>query len=234
MRRLFATIICDVRLQARHGFYYATVFVLIICVVGVSRLPSLDVRWLLPPLVLGNLILNTFYYIGGLILLEKGEETLEAQAVTPLRTWEYLASKIFTLTMLGLAENLVIVMLLERLRFNALPLAASIVLTSVLYCLGGIVAVARYDSVNEYLMPSIIYSSLLLVPLLPYMIRWDDWPVYLHPLRGPLLLAEAAFQPVAWWQLIYGVIYSVFWIGVMAYFGRRRFGRFIIARAGVK
>ncbi|HKQ74767.1 MAG TPA: hypothetical protein VJ810_13830 [Blastocatellia bacterium] len=144
--------------ELRHGFYYATAFVLIFCVVVASRIPSVDLSWLLPALLLGNLLLNTFYFIGGLILLEKGEGTLEAQVVTPLPTWEYLASKVGTLTLLGLVENTVIVMLLVGLGFNLLPLAASLVLTAALYCLAGVIAVVRYASINEYLMPSVLYS----------------------------------------------------------------------------
>jgi hypothetical protein len=52
------------------------------------------------------------------ILLEKGEGTLEAQVFTLLRTWEYLASKISTLTLLALVENIVI--LLVGFRFDVL------------------------------------------------------------------------------------------------------------------
>jgi hypothetical protein len=55
MKRLLATVRCDVTLQLRHGFYYATAFVLVVCVALVSRIPSLDLGWLLPALVLGNL-----------------------------------------------------------------------------------------------------------------------------------------------------------------------------------
>lgn len=232
MRRLLATMRCDVMLQLRHGFYYATAFVLICCVAVVSRIPSLNLNWLLPALVLGNLLLNTFYFIGGLILLEKGEGTLEAQVVTPLRSWEYLASKVGTLTLLGLVENTVIVMLLAGFGFNLLPLAASLILTAMLYCLAGIIAVVRYASINEYLMPSVLYTSLLLVPLLPYLMQWDTWLLYLHPMQATLLLAQAAFQPVTHWQVVYGVLYAALWIGLLAHFSRRAFRRFIIAGAG--
>jgi fluoroquinolone transport system permease protein len=234
MRRLLATVRCDVTMQLRHGFYYATAFVLIVCVALVSRIPALDLTWLLPALVLGNLLLNTFYFISGLILLEKGEGTLEAQVITPLRTWEYFAAKIGTLTLLGLIENIVIVVLLTGLSFKLLPLAAGIALTSALYCLGGIVAVVRYDSINEYLMPSVLYTSLLLVPLLPYLAQWDSWLSYLHPLQGTLLLALAAFHPVASWQIVYGVLYPTLWIGLLVYLALRAFRRFIIAGAEVR
>lgn len=233
MRRLLATARCDVALQLRHGFYYATAFVLIFCVALVSRLPSLNLNWLLPALVFGNLLLNTFYFIGGLILLEKGEGTLEAQVVTPLRYWEYLASKVGTLALLGLVENIVIVLLLVGLGFNLLPLAASLLLTAVLYCLAGIIVVVRYASINEYLMPSVLYTSLLSAPLLPYLAQWETWLLYLHPLQATLLLAQAAFQPVARWQAVYGVLYSGLWISLLTHFSRRAFRRFIIAGAGV-
>jgi fluoroquinolone transport system permease protein len=227
MRRLLSTTKYDITLQVRHGFYYATSFVLIVCVGIVSRLPSFDLKWLLPALVLGNLILNTFYYIGGLVLLEKGEGTLEAQVITPLRTWEYLASKIGTLTLLGLIENIIIVIMLVGFRFDLLLLSTSIVLTSMIYCLAGVVAVVRYDSINEY-------PSLLSAPLVPYLVRWESWPIYLHPLQATLLLSKAGFQPVAYWQEIYGVFYPCLWIGVLAYFGHRTFRRFIILEAGLK
>jgi fluoroquinolone transport system permease protein len=232
MRRLLATVRCDVTLQLRHGFYYATAFVLIFCVVVVSRIPSGDLSWLLPALLLGNLLLNTFYFIGGLILLEKGEGTLEAQVVSPLRTWEYLASKVATLTLLGLVENTVIVTLLVGLGFNLPPLAASLVLTGALYCLAGVIVVVRYHSINEYLMPSVLYTSILLAPLLSYLPQWDTRLLYLHPLQATLLLAQSAFHPVARWQVIYGVLYSTLWIGLLAYFSRRAFVRFIVAGAG--
>ena len=111
MSRLLATMGTDLRLQHRNGFYYAVAFVLILFAILVSQLPAFDwTRWL-PPLVFGNLVMVSFFFVGGLVLLEKGEGTLEAQVVTPLRVGEYLGSKIATLALLSLVENLIIVSL---------------------------------------------------------------------------------------------------------------------------
>jgi fluoroquinolone transport system permease protein len=234
MRRLIATMRCDITLQARHGFYYATAFVLIICVALSSQVSALDLKWLLPPLVLGNLLMNTFYFIGGLILLEKSEGALEAQVVTPLRTWEYLASKVCTLMLLSLVENLVIVFLVAGSAFNLPLLATSIVLTSVIYCLAGILVVVRYDSINEYLMPSVLYTSILSAPLASYLVRWEFPLFYLHPLYATLLLAQAAFQPLSGWKTAYGTLYSLLWGGLLAAFSGRAFRRFITERMSAK
>jgi fluoroquinolone transport system permease protein len=234
MKRLLSTMYWDARLQFRNGFYHVTLFVVVMWVVLVSQLPQSKLGWLLPALVLGNLLINTFYFIGGLMLLEKGEGTLEAQVVTPLRTWEYLASKIATLALLAVVENLVVVGLLYGLGFAALPLVLGIVLAAALYCLAGFIAVARYDSINEYLFPSMAYTLLLSLPLLSYFGLGQNTWFYLHPLQAPLVLVRAAFQPVAAWQLLYGLGYSAVWIGLLYHASQRTFLRFIVAKEGVK
>ncbi len=120
------------------------------------------------PLVMGNLVMATFYFVGGLVLLEKDEGTLQAQVVTPLRASEYLAAKLTALTLLSLAENLMIVTLVMGFHYRLLPLFVGIAAAAVIYVLTGFVAVARYDSVNEYLMPSMFFVLGLCLPYLDY------------------------------------------------------------------
>src|SRR5436305_5271778 len=80
MHRLLATIRCDLRLQQRNGFYYATAFVVAVYALGLSQLHAsgarLNLAGLLPAVVLNNLMITSFYFIGALVLLEKTEGTL--------------------------------------------------------------------------------------------------------------------------------------------------------------
>ncbi len=232
MKRLTSTIICDVRLQVRNGFYYAAGFVALFWVLGLSQVPLKNLGWFMPVFVLSNLLINTFYFIAGLVLLEKGEGTLMAQVVTPLRTWEYLAAKVITLTGLSLLENLLIVGLGYGLNFDLLPLLVGMSLAAALYTLAGFVAVSRYDSINEYLFPSFLYTLLFIPPFLPYLGLGESWLYYLHPLQAPLLLTQAAFQPVATWQWFYGVLYSGLWMGLLFWWSRWTFAQFVVATEG--
>ncbi len=232
-RRLLMTIRCDVLLQFRNGFYYVTAFVLLVWTLALTQV-HLDVSLLLPGLVLGNLIISTFYFIGGLVLLEKGEGTLEAQVVTPLRDWEYLASKLLTLTLLSVVENVVIVVVLNGPGFNLFWLVVGIALAATIYCLAGFIVIVRYDSINEYLLPSMLYTALLGLPLVNYFGLWTSWLFYLHPLQAPLVLMQAAFQPVEGWQLVYSIVYSALWIGILFRVSRRVFLRFVITPAGAR
>lgn len=233
MNRLLATIHADMLLQFRNGFYYATAFVLVFWIVVISKLPPLNLNWLLPVFVLDNLVISTFFFTGGLVLLEKGEGTLSAQVVTPLRFWEYLGSKVLTLTLLALVQNLVIAGMIAGFDARLLPLGIGIASASALYILAGFFAIARYSSINEYFIPATLYAAALLVPLLPYINQWNTWLIYLHPLEAPLMLMRAAYLPFESWQIVYGILYSLFWIGIIYLLCRRAFRRYILAGGSV-
>ncbi len=237
MKRLVAAMRWDVQLQVRQGFYYAAALVAAILIIIVSQLPGADFGLLLPAILLENLVVNTFYFIAGLVLLEKGEGSLEFLVVTPLRATEYLTAKLGTLSLLSVVESLVIVIatvLLHRIGFNPLPLLIGLLITAVFYALVGFIFVARFDSINEFLFPSVLPSMLFTIPFLPYFDLVQSPLFYLHPLLGPLLLMRAAFAPIPAWQLVYGVIYPGIWIAVLYPLARRAFQRFIIRREGVK
>lgn len=235
MNRLLSTIRCDLRLQQRNGFYYATAFVVAVYALGQSQLHAaragLNLAWLLPALTLNNLMITSFYFISALVLLEKTEGTPTAQVVSPLRAGEYLAAKVITLTALALVYNLAVVGLVVGSRFGALALIAGVAVASALMAMAGFVAVARYESVNEFLLPSLPFAAGLMLPL-AYMFGWDNPLLYLHPLQGPMLLLRAAFEPVEAWQLAYAVLASALWLGVGAWLCWRIFQRFVIGRAG--
>ncbi len=232
MNRFLVTARWDVALQVRNGFYAATAFVAAFWALIFTHLPPLDLTWLLPPMVLGNALLGTFYFIGGLVLLEKAEGTLAAQVVTPLRIGEYLAAKVVTLTALAAVETVLLIALLVGGRFAVLPLVMAVSVAGMLYCLAGFVTVAPYSAINEYLLPSGLYAALLWIPLLAYMAQWHHPLLYLHQLQAPLVLAEAAFAPVSAWELAYGVGYSTLWIGILFVWSRRAFSRHMLASGG--
>ena len=197
-----------------------------------TQLPSFNWASVLPPLLLGNLMMATFYFMGGLMLLEKGEGTLESLVVTPLSATEYLLSKVLTLTALSLAESFVIVLVAHGPRFDWLALLAGVSLAAALYCLIGFVVVIRYNSINEYLFPTIIYSAIFALPILHYAGFWRGPWMYLHPFQAPLALMGAAFYGAHAWTWIYGVTYSLLWIGIALWWSVRVFRHFVLTAAG--
>lgn len=228
MKRILATIKCDIQLQTRHGFYYASAFFILLWSVLLTSLPAQGLAYILPAFIANHLVINTFFFIGGLVLLEKGEGSLLAQAVTPLRSKEYLISKLVTLVGLALAENVALVSLGYGGRFNEVWLIAGISGTAVLFCLVGFLVVIRYSSVNEYMFPSFLYLAVLNIPLLPYAGVGEAWMFYWHPVQAPLILLQAAFTETAVWQILFALGYTLLWLGLLLRASQQAFHKFVV------
>jgi len=224
VRRFAATLGTDVRLQLRNGFYYATALVVACSILLLRWLPADTTAALLPVVLLGNIVVNTFYFVSGLLLLERGEGTFVAQGVTPLRDDEYLASKLLTLVALSLLESLLIAAAVVGLDGRLALMALGIALAAALFCVAGVGLVVRYESINEFIMPSVLYAFLLSLPMLGYFgVGARVW--YLpHPIQGPLELLQihAPYTPGG---LAYAIGYPLIWIVPVYLWSRRALRR---------
>jgi fluoroquinolone transport system permease protein len=218
--RLAATLRTDVRVQVRNGFYLATAFVVTCSILVLRWLPPEAAAWLLPVVLLENIVVNTFYFVSALLLLERGEGTFAAQSVTPLRVGEYLASKVVTLTALSLVESLLIAFAVGGLDGRLARTALGISLAAMLFCLSGVALIVRYEAINEFLMPSVVYTTLLSLPLLGYFGVGARAYYLLHPIQGPLELLQAQAAPTPG-ALAYAVGYPALWIVPAYLWGRR-------------
>ena len=232
MSRLGTTVRTDVRLQVRNGFYWAAGFLAFFSILVLNLLSAETLAWIIPPFVFSNLLMNTFYFIGGLVLLEKAEGTLEAQVVTPLRISEYLTSKIATLTALAVLENLAIVGLTLGLEVRVAPLVAGMLLAAPIYALFGFATVVRYDSINEYLIPSFIFVVPLSAPIMTYFDVWNGLWTALHPLQPAMVLMEGAVRSLTAGEGLYGVLGSIAWIVPAFLWSRATFHRFVVLTEG--
>lgn len=227
MSRFLATMVWDARLQFRYGFYYAGAFVAVVWMALFSQVPG-DLAVAMPVFLLGNMTLTTFYFIAGLVLLEKGQGTLAGLLLTPLRRGEYLLSKVATLALLAGLENVAIVLIGYGTNLNWLWLLLGLGLVAAIYVLLGFIAVSRFAAINEYLLPSGLITLVLSLPLIDYFGLWSSFIFYLLPTYPPLFLLKAAFRPVEPWQFIYGILGSILWIGIGFWWGKRVFERFIV------
>jgi fluoroquinolone transport system permease protein len=234
MKRLARTLLLDIRLQFRNGFYYASLFVVAVAGTLLRQVPSERLASLMGVILFGNLAVNTFYFVSGLVLLEKDEATLTALAVSPLRVSEYLASKLITLSGLSLVESSLILLIGYTQPMAAIPFAAGLVIASLIYTLFGLLAIVRYRSINEFLMPSVVFTGLLSLPVFPFLLKYNGWLAFLHPMQAPLLLLQSGFTPLPAWNLAYGLLYGLLWTGVLFWLCQRAFHTFVTGGAGMQ
>jgi len=220
MSRLAATIRTDLHVQWRNGFYAATAIVVVMSILLLRWLPTEVSVLILPVVILEAVLVNTFYFVSGLLLLERVEGTFVAQSVTPLRGHEYLGSKIVTLTVLSLAESLLIATSVFGVGAWLIGLTLAIMLAAVLFCLVGIAVIVRYDSINEFLLPSVPWAFVLTLPIFgAFGFGAAEWYL-LHPIQGPFSLMQPGAAHTAG-GLAFAIGYPLLWIVPAVLWSRR-------------
>ncbi len=232
MSRARSTLFWDMRIQFRQGFYYAAIFVVALWALLLSVLPDEAVALFLPFIIFFDLSIFGFYFMAGMLFLEKGEGVLHALVVTPLRTREYLISKALSLALLAVLVSVAVVLIGYGPGINWLLFIPAVALNSWLLVLVGFVLATRYDAVNEFLIPSIIYMIPSQLPALWYFGIWDSWLLYLVPTMPSMLLLAGSFAPIANWQIVYAFVYLIAACIFVTWWARRAFARFVVRSEG--
>ena len=230
--RILSTIQWDVRLQFRQGLYYAAIFVIVVWLVVMSLL-SREMRALfLPFAIFMDLSVFGFYFMAGMLYLERGERVLEALVVTPLPRYGYLVAKITSLTLLSIVMSALLVLLLHGWQLNWPIFIIGVGLNSWFLTLLGFILAARYNGISDFIIPSIVYLFPSQLPLLYYFGIWDHWLLYLIPTQPAMLLIEGAFRPLATWQIVYSLIYLLVASAGVTWWAMRVYDRFVVRAQG--
>ncbi len=231
--RLLQALKQDLKFQFRHGFYHAYLVIsalyigLLLYIPGDYRALAAGIVVFSDPAMLG------FFFVGALILLERGENILEGLFVTPLRVGEYLAARVISLTVLAVGTALVISVAALGSDFNFLLFFIGVVLTAVFFSLLGVTLAVKVETVNQYLMVSILYSIIISLPLFEFLGLFETFLFYLWPTRASLVLIFAAFGfGVSWGELIFSVVILSVWIVIAFRWAYDWFYKYIILKIG--
>jgi len=231
MRRFLRSLLKDVVLQYRGGFYLVGAVVATFYIGLLRQIPSswpLNLPLLIPLLLIVNVLVTTFYFVAALVLFERAEGTLAATAVSPLRVSEYLGAKVISLAILAIGENLAVVVFFYGTDFNSVTLIAALLLLCGFYTLSGFIAISRFDTISTFLIPSSVAITALLVPPMVFHFRTDPTGlIYLHPVQPYLSLVTAAFLPRPPAEILYGAVAGMLWLALSCGLARRAYDRLI-------
>ena len=218
----------DIVLQARNGFYWASAFVVLVVgglLLSVPESVRADGAAWVPALLAVNLQITTFFFVAGLMLLERDEGTLTALAVSPFSPAAYLATRTITLTTLAAVETVAVVLIAFGTGGSWLLILSGTAALGVIYTGFGSGVGARYASVNEMLLPASVFVAVLLLPLLPHFGLGPRAPFLVHPIEPALTLIRAGYGAGNAGEIAYGAFGSVFWSAIAFVWGRNRVAR---------
>lgn len=141
----------DLRQQWRNGIFLAYGFVIGFYVVVLVQFGAVLPDWLIGVIIYTDPAVVGFFFLGALIMLERGEGVHAALAVTPLRAMQYLAAKTVTLTLLSSIAVLVLAAMVHG-AVNIPLLVTATALTSLTYLGFGVPAAFFFRTVTGYLI----------------------------------------------------------------------------------
>lgn len=228
--RLLSAILNDIKIQFRSGFYYAYLFVCVLYILLVFQIPveyrSFGVFYVIftDPTVLG------FYFIGGIILLERRQKTLASLFVTPLKLNEYILSKVISLTVLALLSSLLISVVLLGFNFNIPVFILTVTLASILFTLIGITLGVRAKDINHYLFVSALYLLPIFFPVLGFLGIVNKYIFMIIPTHSILNLLNFSILGVKSGSLVVDFGILLVWIVLAFFWARSWFVKYIINR----
>jgi len=229
-RRLAASLQLDVRIQARSQLYVMGVIVAVAL--------GLLVRFLVPQEHVGRGLAafyvmglggTTFMFGASMLLLEKSEGTLQALRTSMITTSDYVLSKALTLTAFALVESAIIYAIAARgVATNLGWLVLGIAVLGIFYTWVGLALASAHQAVTSFLLPTgTLVAMVLQLPFLSLLDVGPTWLWYLIPTQAPLLVLQAAFEPLEPWQWGYAAAMSAAMLGGSWWFCHRRFRKHI-------
>jgi fluoroquinolone transport system permease protein len=236
MTRFASAMRLELTLQIRQKFLHAGIFSGLMWLAVLLPMPA-NLRPVAEPYVLvGDIAIIGYLFIGALVFFEKQERTIGAIVSTPLRFWEYLAAKLTVLVLVSLFVAVTVATIAHRgFAFHLVPLVVGVVLGTLVFLMAGFISSLPFASVTDWFLAATIPLAVLSLPILYYSGLWPNPVLYLLPTQGPLLLLGEAFDQVtlAPWQVVYAVLYPVVCVAGSYWAAKVLFGRYVIERSGV-
>ena len=222
----------DVVMQVRYGFWVAGV--------GVTLMWALVLRTLTPEYLAIWLPIVLYFDIGviglmfvpGVLFFERRQGVIDALVVTPVRTADWLGSKVLSLTLLATVVAVALVLFTAGPRADWPRLIPCFALVAALYTLFGFHLAARFQSVSGFLAAFGLVGLPLALPILNYFEIGDHPLMWLNPAYPTMILIRQAFQPGSPPELAAALLLTVFWIAFAFASGVRAFHRQVSWRRG--
>lgn len=205
--RLLNAVWADMRFQMKQGFYLVYVMITIMYLIILSFLPQKILSFAMPLVVFSDPSVLGLFFIGGILMLEKIQGVLTVLVVSPLRTIEYILSKVISLALVSVLVAFAITGFSSYEDVDWLLLFLSTILTSGIFTMCGIMINAGCQSVNQYMLKTIPYMLLFVLPCFSLIGFPYSWLFTLVPSVAALRLMLGAYIGISWYEATGLVVY---------------------------
>ena len=207
--RLLNAIWSDIKFQIKQGFYLVYLIITIMYLIILSMLPENVLTIALPLVVFSDPSVLGLFFIGGIILLEKSQGVIMVMVVSPLRTEEYVLAKAISLALISAIAAIAITALSPINNVNWPLMIISTILTAGLFTLCGIMINAGCNNVNQYMVKTIPYMLLFILPCFSLLGFEYSYLFTVVPSVAALRLLLGAYHGIIWYEALGLALYLV-------------------------
>jgi len=232
MTKLSKVVIYDLLFQFRHGFYFAYLFVSIIYIMLLKLLPEHVVELSSILIVFSDPSFLGFFFIGGILLLERNQGVHAPLFVTPFQVRHYLWGKAVSLSVLSVMSSFFILFFIHGIKVNVIPLLFGIILLSFIFTFLGMFLAVRVQTVNQFLFASPLFVILLFLPVVFFVYKeipfWLAW----LPSYSGLIVISSGFTPVSFSNILFSFLTLGSWVGISYIMAHQAFQKHVVKKIG--
>lgn len=157
----------DMRFQGRYGFYFLYGFLTVLYMILLISLPGTWKTTAASILIFSDPAAMGLFFMGAIVLLEKSQRVTSYFAISPLRAFEYVLSKVLSLSLIGL---LVAAVLAVTAGCNAFfQVLIGTFLSSAFFTLLGLIIATKIRSLNQFLIATVPIEMITFVPAILHL-----------------------------------------------------------------
>ncbi|MDD3171870.1 MAG: ABC transporter permease [Bacilli bacterium] len=200
----------DIKFQVKYGFYFIYLIFTLLYIVSLTILPAdwiKETSWILiftDPSIMG------LVFMGAIVQLEISEKTFNSLAVAPIKSSEYLLSKLLSLAFLSLVVSLILGIYAGSVS-NYLTFIIGILMGSIIFSSIGLILAFKSKSLNQFILYIIPIMLLIILPGIFYIFGKDNPWLILHP--GIAIVAMISSKG----SFVLSLISLTIWLGITYY-----------------
>jgi len=228
MNNLISLIKLDLKLLVKYNLLIISIILSVIYIIIFKIFQINEYYPLVAFIIFSDPAMMGFIFVGVMVLFEKGQHTIHALSVCPLKMEHYLWSKAISLTVMALPICFSIVFSAYGLELNYFAFMLAVILSSILFVLLGFIGVARVHSFNQFIIIIPLFFIPAIIPVLDLFNLWFHPFFYIIPSHACLLLFKASFTEISYFEWIYSLAYITAWLIGSRYFAIKSYRKYLL------
>ena len=169
----------DIRFQFKYGFYF---IYLIFTLLYIGLLYALPVAWRKTAAILmifSDPAAMGLYFMGAIVLFEKSEQVLNSIAISPVKPFEYVLSKLCSMALISTVVAAAIGFSVGIIQ-NATFLIA-VFFCSCLFSAMGLMIAVKTTTLNGFIIATILPQLLINIPAFAWLFGYKKTWLLFHP-----------------------------------------------------